>query len=194
MRKNIGIKIDTADFLPKRKNIKKSKKIAFCALFSALSVVLLYVGAIIEVMDISMACIASMLCIVALTEIGGAYPWLVYGVTGAISLLILPQKFGAIIYIGLAGYYPMVKFLIESHQNRLIGWILKILLFNVSMGIIVWASLFLVTTANMTKAYIISLFALGNFTFVIYDIALSLLVKLYFLKYRKLLRIDKILK
>ena len=193
MQKRVGIKIDYRDFLPKR-NIKKSKKIAFCALFSALSVVLLYVGAIIEVMDISMACIASMLCIVALTEIGGMYPWLVYGVTGALSLLILPAKFGAVIYVGLAGYYPMAKFLIERLNNRIFQWIFKMLLFNVSMGIIVWVSLFLFTGAEMTKAYIISLFALGNFTFVIYDIALSLLIKLYFIKYRKLLRIDKILR
>ncbi len=193
MQKKVGIKIDTADFLPKKK-IKKSKKIAFCALFSALSVVLLYVGAIIEVMDISMACIASMLCIITLTEIGGAYPWLVYAVTGVISLLILPQKFGAIIYIGLAGYYPMVKFLIEKIRLRFFRWLFKLILFNVSMGIIVCASLFLFTAADMTKAYIITLFALGNFTFIIYDIALSLLVRLYFFKYRKLLRIDKILK
>ena len=193
MVKKIGIKIDHRDFLPKR-NIKKSKKIAFCALFSALSVVLLYAGAIIEVMDISMACIASMLCIVALTEIGGAYPWLVYAVTGVLSLLILPAKFGAIIYVGLAGYYPMAKFFIERLNNRFFQWFFKMVLFNASMGIIVWASLFLFTGADMTKAYIIALFALGNFTFVIYDIALSLLIRLYFLKYRKLLRIDKILR
>ncbi len=193
MQKRVGIKIDYRDFLPKR-NIKKSKKIAFCALFSALGVVLLYLGAIIEVMDISMACIASMLCIIALTEIGGAYPFMVYAVTGAISLIILPAKFGAIIYVGLAGYYPMAKFLIERMNNRILMWLLKLILFNISMGIIVWASLFLFTGADMTSAYIISLFALGNFTFVIYDIALSLLIRLYFFKYRKLLRIDKILR
>lgn len=193
MQKRVGIKIDYRDFMPKR-NIKKSKKIAFCALFSALGVVLLYVGAIIEVMDISMACIASMLCIIALTEIGGAYPWLVYAVTGALSLLILPAKFGAVIYVCLAGYYPMAKFHIERLNNRVLQWLFKILLFNISMGIIVWASLFFFTGADITRAYIIPLFTLGNFTFVIYDIALSLLIRLYFFKYRKVLRIDKILR
>ena len=45
--------------LPKRKEIKKSKKIALCAVFSALGVVLLYMGALIEVLDLSAAARAS---------------------------------------------------------------------------------------------------------------------------------------
>ncbi|MBQ8208708.1 MAG: hypothetical protein IJZ89_08250 [Clostridia bacterium] len=189
----IRIRIDFGSFLPKR-NIKKSKKIAFCALFSALGVVLMYLGAIIEVLDISMACIASMICVMALVEIGGAYPWLVFGVTGAISFLILPQKFGALIYICLAGYYPMLKCFFERTKSRAAEWILKIAVFNIAMGIMVLLAVFVLSIPDMTKWYIIALFVLGNITFVAYDIALSMLIRLYFLKYRKLLRIEQILR
>ena len=59
--------------IPKKKEIKKSKKIALCAVFSALGVVLLYMGAVFEVLDLSAAAIASMLCVVIISEIGGIY-------------------------------------------------------------------------------------------------------------------------
>ena len=55
-----------------------AKKLAVCAMLSALGVVLLSLGALISVMDISMAVIASLLCIVAVIEYGGSAPWMVY--------------------------------------------------------------------------------------------------------------------
>lgn len=189
----IRIKMDFGSILPK-KNIKKSKKIAFCALFSALGIVLMYLGAMVEVLDISMACITSMICVIALAEIGGAYPWLVFAVTGVLSFIILPQKFGALIYICLAGYYPMLKAVIERTRTRIAEWILKILFFNAAMTVMILLAVFVLAIPDMQKWYVISLFALGNITFAAYDIALSMLIKLYFLKYRKLLRIDRILK
>lgn len=185
--------MDYGSILPKRK-IKNSKKIAFCALFSALGVVLMYLGAIIEVLDISMACIASMICVVAVIEIGGAYPWLIFAVTGTLSCLLLPQKFAALIYVCLAGYYPMLKCHIERLGSRIAEWFLKILIFNAAMGAMLLLAVLVLSLSEMAKEYIIALFALGNITFVAYDIALSMLIRLYFLKYRKRLRIEQILK
>ncbi len=189
----LKIKIDYGSILPKRK-IKNSKKISFCALFSALGVVIMYIGAVLEVLDISMACIASMICIMAVMEIGGAYPWLIYAVTGALSALLLPQKFAALIYIFFAGYYPMLKCGIERLNSRIAEWVIKILVFNVSMGLMVMLSLLVLSPGGMTRPYIIALFAIGNVTFVAYDIALSMLVRLYLFKYRKLFKIEKLLK
>lgn len=189
----VRINIDYGSFLPK-KNIKKSKKIAFCALFCALGVVLMYLGALVEVLDISMACIASMICIITVIEIGGAYPWLVFAVTGAISFLILPQKFAALIYAFFAGYYPMLKCIYERLRSRALEWLIKIVTFNAAMGALVLISLLALSLPGMTKPYIIALFTLGNITFFAYDIALTMLIKLYFLKYRRLFRIEKLLR
>jgi len=189
----VRINIDYGSILPKR-NIKKSKKIAFSALFCALGVVIMYLGALIEVLDISMACIASMICIITVIEIGGAYPWLVFAVTGAISFLILPQKFAALIYVFFAGYYPMLKCIFERTRIRVLEWIIKLVVFNASMGALVLISLLALTLPGITKPYIIALFTLGNITFFAYDIALTMLIKLYFLKYRRLFGIEKLLK
>ena len=118
--------------IPKKKEIKKSKKIALCAVFSALGVVLLYMGAIFEVLDLSAAAIASMLCVVIISEIGGIYPWLVYAVTSLLSLLLLPNKFGALIYACMAGYYPMLKAKIEGLRSNGLRLLFKIGFFNLS--------------------------------------------------------------
>ncbi len=180
--------------LPKRKEIKKSKKIALCAVFSALGVVLLYMGAIIEVLDLSAAAIASMLCVIVISEIGGAYPWLLYAVTSILSLLLLPNKFGALIYTFMAGYYPMLKAKIEQLPSKGLRLVLKIAFFNLSMTVIIAAAKFAFALPGLTKGYIIALYAIGNVTFIVFDIALSMLIRAYFVKYRKMLRIEKILK
>ena len=63
-------------------------------MLAALGVVFLYIGSVVQVMDITMAVVASLCCTFAVIEFGGSYPWLVYAVTGVASLIVLPQKGG----------------------------------------------------------------------------------------------------
>ena len=65
---------------------------ALCAVLSALGVVLLYLGSFIEVLDLSVALLASLAIVVLVIERGGAYPMMTYGVTALLSLLLLPNK------------------------------------------------------------------------------------------------------
>lgn len=180
--------------IPRKKTPKKSKVIALCSLLAALGVVIMYLGAIIDVLDLTTAAFASMLCVVVMIEIGGVYPWLLYAVTGTLSFLLLPQKFGALIYVFLAGYYPMLKFVFERCKKRVTEWILKLAMFNAAMALLVIMSVFVLALPDMTKGYVIALFALGNFTFIVFDFALDLLIYLYIVKYRKQLRVERMLK
>ena len=88
----------------------------------------------------------------------------------------------------------MLKCLFERIRSRALEWLVKLVPFNISMGAMVLLSVLVLTLPGITKPYIIALFTLGNITFLAYDIALTMLIRLYFLKYRKLLRIEKILK
>ena len=102
-------------------------------MLSALGVVFLYLGAIIEVLDLSLAAFSSLLVVFAVIELGGYWPWLVYLVTGLLALLLLPQKFGAVVYLLFTGYYPMVKRFAESRLPRLLALALKWATFNLSL-------------------------------------------------------------
>ena len=184
-------KIDYDAIKPQKRRIRKSRATAFCAVMCALGVVIMYIGALTDVLDLTAAALASMMNTVVLIEIGGAYPYLVYLVTGTLSFLLLPQKFAALIYILIAGYYPMLKRFCERLPSRFLGYGLKLAAMNLAMTAAVLISKFVLGVPDMNRGYIISLFALGNFTFVVYDLALTMLLRVYFLKYRKMLKIEK---
>lgn len=154
----------------------------------------MYIGSLTELLDLTAAALASMLCLIAYVELGGVYPYMLYAATSLLSLLLLPQKFAALIYLLIAGYYPMLKGFCEHLPLRVLEWTIKLAAFNAALAVAVLVSKFLLSVPDMSVGYIISLFLLGNFTFVVFDIALTMLVKIYFLKYRKLLRIEKLLK
>ena len=80
-----------------------------CAMLSALGVVLLLIGSFVEVMDLSAAAIASLLCVFAVIEYGGASPWLIFAVTSVLSMVLLPTKTPALMYLAFFGYYPIIK-------------------------------------------------------------------------------------
>ena len=93
---------------------ERTKKVALCAMLSALGVVVLYLGSIIEVIDISMAVIASVFAIFAVIEYGAGAAWSIYAITGILSAVLLPNKFPALMYILFFGFYQIVKEKIEK--------------------------------------------------------------------------------
>jgi hypothetical protein len=179
---------------------QKTKKLTVGAILSALGVAMLLVGAMIEVMDLSMAALASFFCIFAVIELGGAYPWLIYAVTSVLSLILMPFGMGGWFYLLFFGYYPIFKEKLER-KKRTISWLLKIVLFNVALaiGVVVAYFLFFGNTGggieqafflifggeDVGKAMAIITYLLANIVFVVYDIALTRLITYYFVKIRK---------
>lgn len=176
----------------KRNEINKTKAIAVSALLSAVCVVLMGIGSIVEVIDLSLATLASISVIFAVIEFGGMYPWLMYFVTSVLSLLILPNKFPAVAFFLFLGYYPILKEKIER-CSRGIRIALKMSIFNIAMGMI-----FLVMKLLMipfAKGYLlVGAIVFLNLTFWFYDYALSVMITAYIHKLRKRLKIDKLLK
>lgn len=179
---------------------QKTKKLTLGAILSALGVAMLLVGAMIEVMDLSMAALASFFCIFAVIELGGAYPWLIYAVTSVLSLILMPFGMGGWFYLLFFGYYPILKEKLEKRKKS-IAWLLKIVLFNTALALGVVAAYFLffgntgegIENAfflifggeDVGKAMAIVTYLLANVVFVVYDIALTRLITYYFVKIRK---------
>lgn len=169
--------------------MKKSKTVALSAIFAALGTVLLFFGSASGVLDISCAAIASLLIVLAIIEIGGIYPFLIYAVTSLLSALILPDKFGAVVYILIIGWYPIAKRLIEKRLNKAIGWIIKLVLFNAALVLIFLAARFVLSENEFNTTWLmIGGAAISNLAFVMFDIALTRLVTLYLFKYRQRFR------
>ena len=147
-------------------------------MMAAVSVVILYLGSFVEVLDISVAVAASLIAAVIVIEYGTASAWSVYGVSAILSLLLLPQKFPAVMYAFFFGYYPIVKQKIEKMRSRLVQWSLKSLVFAAATAaMVLFVSLF---TPDAPKGILTALFALLAFvTLFIYDVALTRVISFY---------------
>lgn len=165
--------------------MKNTKKLAFAALMSALGVAFMYAGAMLEVLDLSTAALASICVLLVLTEIGGRYAWLTYAVTGVLSMLLLPQKFAGILFLGFLGFYPMAKAFFERKFRGWLCLVLKILLLNLCVFLMLLAVRY--TMAEALWFEIMTL-ALANIVFVVYDVALTRLLRAYVFVWRKKLK------
>ena len=72
--------------------MKKTKKIALSAILAALGVIILYLGALVDVLDLSVAILASFLILFCTAELGYSTALSVWLVTSLLSLLLLPNK------------------------------------------------------------------------------------------------------
>lgn len=177
--------------MPRTDRGAKTRKLTTCAMLSALGVVLLWLGSMVELVDISMAVIASLFCVFAVIEYGGSAPWLVFGVTGILSLILLPQKTPALMYLLFFGYYPIFKEKLEK-RPKITAWILKEVIFNVALVLMLLLSHFTLMTADAADSmllFYIAFAVLAELAFPVYDIALTRLISLYIYRLRKRFRI-----
>lgn len=179
--------------LPMHIKMKSTVKITCCGVISALAVVVM-LGTNIPIMLYAVPALAGMLFIIPAIEIGTAWGFLCYFVVSVLSLLLPTEREALIVFIGILGYYPIVKMLIERIGNRILEYIIKVVVFNVAiissyavivkiMGIGVFEndSFSLIATE-------LFLLAAGNIAFVIFDFALTKLIRAYFIKFRKTVR------
>ena len=179
---------------------KRTKKLTLGAILSAMGVATLFVGSFIETLDLTMAALASFFCIFAVIELGGIYPWLIFSVTGVLSVVLMPYSMTGWFYLLFFGYYPIIKEKLER-LPRIVSWVLKIVILNVALIITVVAAYLLFfgqgSDGDFISAFTLifgesdagemmaaGVYALANVTFIIYDIALTKLITLYFLKLR----------
>jgi len=170
---------------------KRTKYLTVSAMLAALGVLILSLGAFIEVLDISVAVIASLLAIYAVIEIGGAYPWMVWGVTSVLSILLINPKTPALFYAFCFGFYPIIKEKLEK-RNRLICWVLKLIVFHLCLGtlvLVLW--LFFPAQLDMGAFWWMPLvlYALSLVCFIVYDFLLTRMISFYLFRLRKRFRI-----
>lgn len=168
---------------------KTTRRLAVSAVLAALGVVLLLLGSLVQVLDLSMAAIASLLVVFAVIEIGGKYPMLIYAVTSVLSLLLLPVKTAALIYFVFAGYYPILKAALEGRLTKPVAWTFKAVIFcaAVAIGLLAAGKLFLMDLSWLFANWWFLLCLLP--VFVLYDVALTRLISAYLNKWRARLRL-----
>ena len=168
--------------------MKQSKKVALCAVISALSVVIMLVSYF-PYFTYAVPAVAGLFMMIPLIEIGTKYAFLCYISSGIISLIIAEPE-SALLYVCLLGFYPVLKAVIEKIKKPVLEWALKIAVFNAAV-ILVYLGLSFVFKISVDDfgalgkygAYIFLL--MGNAVFIVYDFAISRMAVVYISRLHK---------
>ena len=103
-----------------------------------------------------------------------------------LSLLFVPDKEVALVFVFLLGYYPLVKPKFERIRPKLLRGVCKLLFCNGALAAMYGLVLLLVPAGSIsqelrTTAWIVSLstLAMGNVAFLLYDRAIHNLLQVY---------------
>ena len=160
----------------------------------ALGTVFMVIGAAIEVLDLTVCALASMLVVFVYLEIGSYYPWLVWICTTFATALLYPASIMWAEYALVFGIYPLIK----AYFERLPKWswlIVKLAYINaVIWGLFAICELLLGLPffEEEGKVMTIITYVLMNVAFVMYDFFITVMVRFYYDKLRP--RFKKFLK
>ena len=175
--------------------MKRSRKVAFCGIISALALVLM-LTAYFPYLLFAIPAMAGALLMLIVEEVNKKWALGAYAAVALLSLLIC-EKEASLLFVFFFGVYPIIKSSIEKCRSRVLEYILKYLFFNATILI---AYVFIIFVFGISMEVIeglgaytyLVLLALGNIVFIIYDIALSRLITGYIEKLQP--RIRRILK
>ena len=157
----------------------------------ALSVIIMLIGSIFLTLDLSAAAAAGLTVVFAMIELGRKYAFLVYAASSLLALLLLPNKAPAVVFALFAGIYPILKAYLHRIRIKVLSFMAKILVFNLFFSGIIFLGRELLGVREVLgvpeAGYMQAVFyALGNLTFVLYDIALDRLVLYYGRKIKRI--------
>lgn len=169
-----------------------SFNVALGGVCASLALVLMLVTAVVPVLDFAMPAAAGVLMAVIVIEINKKWAFISYIAISVLSLLIVPSKEVGLLFAMFLGYYPILKSLCEKIKNRTFQWASKLAVFNVAV-----ISYYLVTVNVLSSTELMeeagefgryglwTLLAAANAVFVVYDIALTRLISMYYNWFRK---------
>lgn len=177
------------------KTRKHTRNIAFASILSALSVVFLCIGIFFPTFDLVAAMIASYAIIITVCELGRGYATGAFASSAVLGIIIAPQNSAAWFYAVFIGYYPILKSFIEVKvRKRLAAIALKILSFNVAFILILYVGIKFLSFEEFVGWYAVGIVILAEAAFIIYDIALTKVILVYFRIFRQRLRIGHFLR
>lgn len=174
-------------------NMKNTVKITVCGTISALAVVLM-LGTNIPIMPYTVPALVGILFIVPAFELNLKWAFMCFSVTSVLSIVLPTEREALIMFIGLLGYYPVLKILIEHLKIRILGILIKFLTFNIAVSVCFYLT-FKILGLNIFQnnrfevgVSVIIVYIIGNIAFAIFDLALTGIFNIYFSRFRKPIR------
>lgn len=177
--------------MTKRGSSKKgAMQIALPAVMGALSLLMLYGACILPTGLWGWTAIAGLGPLAAVASLGVGSGLMCWGGVSILALLLLPDKFCALLFAVLFGLYPVIKSFAERLKNRIGTYIAKLLFFNAALTVLfaVMGTLMAATLPQILVEYVWLLYLAGNVVFLVYDYGLTGLIRFY------LARVDRVIR
>lgn len=149
-----------------------ASRIALGGVLAALAVVIMSLGGLIPVMTYVSPMLCALLLKIVLELCGVRIAWAWYGAVALLSALLSADKEAAAVFIFL-GYYPIVKPKLDGLR---FPWLWKLVLFNVSVGVMYFLLLQLFGMAQLRAEFeefstvmLTVMLLMGNVTFFLLD-------------------------
>lgn len=163
----------------RRKN--EAVKVAYPAVLGALAVVLVHLACLVPTGRWGIVALAGLLPAAAVISVGLKAGFLCWAGASILALLLVPDKFCAVLFTALFGLYPMVKSLAEKPRKRLLEYAVKLGFFNA-----VFTALYAAMMGSMLDSLppvlgssLWALYPAANIVFVLYDYGSSQLISAY---------------
>ncbi len=160
--------------------MKNTKKLSFAAIIAALAVVILYIAAVLPSAKLALSAVAGIFIAAVLIECGWISALCSFAAASVIALLLLPQRFPAVMFLLFFGYYPLVKSLAEKRKSRVAEWLIKLAVFNIAaaaLGTGLISGFF--TGLELPSVPLWLIWLAANAVFVVFDFGFSALIAFY---------------
>lgn len=168
---------------------KSSTQVALGGLSAALCLVIMLGTVLIPFATYAAPALAGIALIPIALELGLPVASVTYAAVALLSLLMVPDREAALMFIAFFGYYPVLKFKIDRMKLRLLRILLKLMIFNASIiaGYFVIIYLFGLhyLMDELTGGFGWLLLTVGNLCFPVYELALRNITALYLFRIRK---------
>ncbi len=172
--------------------MNSSRQVSLCGLIIALAITLMLLTGLVPFGTFALPAFAGILLIVVFIEMGAKWALLSYIGTSIISFFIAPDREAAMFFIMIFGYYPLLKFFLDSKiKNPFIRYIPKFLVFNASVVSLYLVLIYLLGLTEVVESMgefgqwgLVFVWIIGNITFFVYDNAIYACMLYYKYKIR----------
>lgn len=150
---------------------KQSKRMAVCGLMTALGVVLMFLGALLGLGTYLIPMLLGMCLSPIGREWGKMYPILLWLAIGLLSLLLVSAPEQNLMFLGLFGWYPILRPTLQRLQ-KFLRIAVKFFIFNAAVIALEALLVFVLVPEALGTGLTVLLLVLGNVTFFVYDLAI----------------------
>lgn len=172
---------------------KQIAKTSLSSVFTALTVVFILLGSILEVLDLTVAALCSLISYISILEIKGKYPLLIYFASSVLCIILCPLSSAMLYYIFFFGYYPILKVKLKK-TGRISAKIICILIFNIVFILLTLLFKTVFAMQNEPMFMYVILLITYNIFFICFDRCIDVLLFIYTRKIRPKLPIERNLK